>query len=68
MLTFGFIAALAIAGSVFFAGGVEPLKKAPYPYRWVDITFQLTVGSAALLAGAVFVLDVILSIFRHAQP
>ena len=68
MSTLGTIVALIVAGLAFFTGGVGALRKLPYPYRWVDITFQLTIGSSALLWGAFLLLSLILAPFRHAHP
>jgi hypothetical protein len=46
----GIIVSLLIVGGVFLTGGIEDWRKPPYPWRWVDISWQLGVGAGALLA------------------
>ncbi len=69
MMTLGIIVALLVAGGVFFAGGLEAKRKPAYPYRWVDVGFQLTVGGVALALGAIMALSFLFRIVRlMAQP
>lgn len=40
-----------VGGGIFFGGGLEAKRKPAYPYRWVDMGFQFTVGGIGLLIG-----------------
>jgi hypothetical protein len=51
----GIIVSLLIAGGVFLTGGIEDFRKPAYPWRRLDIGWQLGVGVGALLA-ALFIL------------
>jgi hypothetical protein len=51
----GIIVSLLIAGGVFLTGGVEDYCKPPYPWRWLDIGWQIGVAAGAWLA-ALFML------------
>ena len=69
MMTLGIIIGLLIAGGVFLAGGLEAKRKPAYPWRRLDVGFQLTVGGVALAIGGIMALAFLFRIVGlMAQP
>ena len=53
----GIAVVFLVGGGIFFAGGLEAKRKPAYPYRWVDMGFQFTVGVIGLLLGGLAALS-----------
>ena len=53
----GLAVVFLVGGGIFFAGGLEARRKPAYPYRWVDMGFQFTVGVIGLLIGGLVALS-----------
>ena len=61
----GTLVCLCLIGGVFTAGGLETYRKPPYPYRWLEASFQITVGIGSLLAAILIILGTLLFFIRR---
>lgn len=59
LLALGLMVALFVIGGTFFAGGLEARSKLPYPWRRLDMSWQLGVGGLALLMGGMLLLGLL---------
>jgi hypothetical protein len=59
LMTLGVLVALFVIGGAFFAGGLEAKRKPSYPYRWLDMGWQLGLGGLALLSAALVTLGLL---------
>lgn len=59
LMSLGILVALFVIGGVFFAGGLEAKRKAPYPYRRLDMGWQFGVGGITLLVAGLLALGLL---------